>query len=143
MELRRTLEGALAAHPIAVQIIRFAVVGAGRTVLSFALYLCLTLVAPYWLAYTMSFVVSIIFSAIVSGRYVFLVGPTARGYLLYGGVYVLNYLVSLGLLVVLVEWLGLPEYIAPVPIVVCMFPVNFIAERFVLVSHAQPLRPSP
>lgn len=137
----RASEGALPRHPIGVQIVRFAMVGAGRTVLSLGLYLILTLVVPYWLAFTIAFVAGITFSAVVNGRYVFLVGLTRRSYLLYAGVYLSNYLVSHGLLIVFVEWLGVPAYLAPVPVILCMFPINFIAERYVLVSNAG--RPGP
>lgn len=139
----RAPEGVLPRHPIGVQIVRFAMVGAGRTVLSLGLYLVLMLVAPYWLAFTIAFVVGITFSAIVNGRYVFLVGLTRRSYLLYAGVYLSNYLVSLGLLVMFVEYVGVAAYLAPVPVILCMFPINFIAERTVLVSNARPPRLSP
>ena len=127
--------------PLAVQVVRFALVGAGRTAVSLGLYLALTLVVPYWAAFTIAFVAGITFSVIVSGRYVFLVGLTARGYLLYAAVYLSNYLVSLGFLVLFVEWLGVPDYLAPVPVILCMFPINFVAERYILVSNAP--RPSP
>ena len=137
----RTSEGARLR--LAVQVVRFALVGAGRTVLSLGLYLALRLVAPYWFAFTIAFVASIAFSALVSGRYVFRVGLTLRGYLLYAAVYLSNYLVSLGFLVLFVECLGVPDYLAPVPVVLCMFPLNFVAERYVLVASARRSRPSP
>jgi putative flippase GtrA len=127
--------------PLAVQVVRFALVGAGRTAVSLGLYLALTLVVPYWAAFTIAFVAGVTFSAIVSGRYVFLVGLTVRGYLLYATVYLSNYLISLGFLVLFVEWLGVPDYLAPVPVILCMFPINFVAERYVLVANAR--RPDP
>ena len=134
--------GALAHPSLGVQVVRFAMVGTGRTILSLGLYLALRVLMPYWLAFTIAFVVGITFSAIVNGRYVFLVGLTSRACLLYAVVYLSNYLVSFGLLIIFVEYLGVPDYLAPVPVIWCMFPLNFLLERNVLVSNARPPKPT-
>lgn len=124
------------ARPSLAQVGRFALAGAGRTVLSLGLYLLLILIAPYWLAFTISFALTIIVSAMANGRYVFSVALTWLGSCLYAAVYLLNYLLSLGLLVVAAELLAVPQSLAPLPVMICMFPVNFIAERYVLQSNA-------
>jgi putative flippase GtrA len=46
-------------------------------------------------------------------------------------------LASLGLLAMFVELISIPQYLAPIVVIVCMFPVNFVAERFVLQSSAR------
>ena len=94
------------------------------------------MVAPYWLAFTISFSVTITVSAIANGRYVFSVALSWLSFCLYAAVYLLNYLLSIGLLMFAVEFLRVPDFLAPLPVVVCMFPVNFLAECYVLGSNA-------
>src|SRR5688572_21048500 len=91
------------AKPDLMQIGRFAVAGAGRTAYSLGLYLLLLLFTPYWLAFTVSFAVTITVSAVINSRYVFFVGLTRRSYFLYVGMYLFNYLASATLLVLAVE----------------------------------------
>jgi putative flippase GtrA len=140
------LAARLAARPRRGSLIRqvalFAMVGAGRTAISLGLYLLLTLVVPYWLAFSIAFVVGITFSAIMNGRFVFVVGLSLRTYVRYTGVYLANYLVSLGLLVALVEWFRLPPYLAPVVVIALLFPLNFVTERYALLRGRRRAAPS-
>src|SRR5262245_52671112 len=117
-----------------IQIGRFVLVGAGRTAFSFGLYLLLLRIAPYWLAFSASFFITITASAMVNSRYVFLVGLNPRSYLVYVAIYLLNYVVSLALLVLVIDFVGLPKYLAPLPVAVCMLPINFLLERYALQS---------
>lgn len=132
--LTRAVQRGAFARPDPMQIGGFALAGVGRTTLSLGLYLLLMLVAPYWLAFTVSFLITVSVSAVVNARYVFLVGLTRRSYFRYIAVYLLNYLTSLALLALAVESFGVPKYLAPVPVVLCMFPINFLSERYVLRS---------
>jgi putative flippase GtrA len=141
--LVNTFRGEAIPTPFLMQIGRFALVGAGRTILSFLLYLALMSVAPYWLAFTLSFAITITFSAFVNGRYVFLVALTPRSYLLYVGLYLLNYLVSLALLVLVVELLGVSKRLAPIPVIICIFPISFFSERYILRSNVRRSKPAP
>jgi putative flippase GtrA len=114
------------------QLARFAMIGAGRTAISLGIYLLLTLIVPYWLAFTVAYVASITFSALMNARFVFLVGLDLGAYIRYVGVYSVNYILSLGLLIALVEGLSLPPVVAPLLVVAIMFPLNFVTERYAL-----------
>jgi putative flippase GtrA len=114
------------------QVVGFALVGLLRTVLSYLIYLGLLAYFPYWVAFTCSYVLGLSASFYANGRFVFAIGITLRRAIRYFVVYSSFYTLSLGILVVAIEVLGIPASIAPVCVIALMFPLNFVAERFAL-----------
>ena len=114
------------------QVLLFAVAGLARTVLGYLLYLLLLRFLPYWLAFTTCYVATLAFSFYLNGRYVFEASVTARRAIRYVLIYCINYLLSLGVLMLAVEVLYLGPVVAPLCVIAVMFPVNFLAERFAL-----------
>jgi len=117
---------------LVVQVAGFAIVGAMRTLISYAAYIALLLVAPYWVAFSVSYVAVLLASLVVNGKYVFKADVTVRRGVLYGCVYFGNYLLSLGILHVVIKMIGLSPPLAPMVLIPIMFPVNFVTERYVL-----------
>jgi len=114
------------------QLSSFLLVGAARTVLSYALYLGLLQVLPYRAAFTVSYVVTLVFSIFVNGTYVFRTELTPLKGLRYAAVFCINYVLGLGILTFAITVLGLDEKIAPALVIVVMFPVGFLTERYAL-----------
>lgn len=122
--------------PLARQAGRFLVAGAGRTLFSLAVYWTANLMLPYRFAFTISFVLTILLSAMVSSRFVFATRLTPARAVAYVVVYVTHYLLSLELLVFAVERVGLPPPYAPFLVIPVMLPVGFLLERFALLAFA-------
>jgi putative flippase GtrA len=113
---------------------RFLLAGAARTGFSLVLYWAFNLVLPYRIAFTISFVSTVMLSAIVSSRFVFIVRITGLRFAAYTIAYVVHYLLSLQLLVFAVEGLGLPSVYAPFLVIPIMIPIGFFLERFSLTA---------
>jgi putative flippase GtrA len=114
------------------QLMSFAVVGAGRTLFSVAVYLGLNFFLPYWASFTISFAATVALSALANSTFVFMTNVTLPRLVTYFGVYVLSYLVSLALTVFVVDGLGISPSFVPLIIGPTMFPVNFVLERWAL-----------
>jgi putative flippase GtrA len=117
------------------QLVSFVVVGALNTGLTYVLYLLFLLIGPYWLAYTLSYLAGIVFSAFANSTFVFASSLTMGIITRYGLLYSSSYLVGLGLLVLCVRFIGIPEALAPLLVVGVMIPVNFLVSRFALTGH--------
>lgn len=124
--------GAGNARTLLRQLSAFLLLGAVRTVLSYALYLALLQLLPYRIAFTVSYIITLVFSVFVNGAYVFRTQLTPLKVLRYGAVFCINYFLGLGVLTFAVAVLGLDEKIAPAVVIVVMFPVGFLTERYAL-----------
>lgn len=116
------------------QLAGFAMVGVARTVLGYLLYLVFLFVIPYWLAFTIAYVTTLVFSMLINGNFTFATRITVRRAVRYGSVYCINYGLSLAVLRFLVTTLLLNTAIAPAILIIVMFPINFLAERYALTS---------
>jgi putative flippase GtrA len=114
------------------QLVGFTFVGAARTALSYLAYLTLLLVFPYWLAFTFAYVATIAFSLFVNSNYVFAVDVTVGRAVRYALIYCLNYGLSLAVLTLAIGMLHLRPAVAPVAVIVVLFPINFLTERYAL-----------
>lgn len=113
---------------------RFLGVGAINALGTYLLYLALHRVLPYGAAFSLSFAAGILFSLWANGRYVFAVRLSVRLAAAYAAFYLLSYLASLGLLVAAVEAVGLPSWLAPLPVAAVMTVINFIGARLLMLS---------
>jgi len=112
--------------------IRFAVAGAVNTAGTLVLYWCLLLVAPYQIAYTVTYVIGIGLAYWLNTRFVFRVAATPRTAAVYPIVYVVGYLVGLGALHVAVELLGWPRAVGILLSTVVTVPTTFLLTRAIL-----------
>ena len=115
-----------------LQLVKYVMLGATRTVLGYLLYLLLLQIMPYWAAFTVCYVATLLFSFFVNSNYVFRTVLTARKAVRYGAIYCINYVLGLGLLTFAIAVLGLSARVSPAFVIVIMFPVGFLAERYAL-----------
>jgi putative flippase GtrA len=111
---------------------RFLGVGAANTLLSFAVYQGLLFLVPYRVAYTLSFVLTLAFTAVMNARLVFGTRLTARAAVRYAVFYLASYALGLLVVVLLVEGLGVSAVLAPLAAVAVLLPVSFFGSRLAL-----------
>lgn len=116
------------------QVMRYGFVGLAGTLLSMAIYLPIVWIKEdlYIFAYTLCFVVSVLFTYFLNNKFVFEkkeeghVKPLMKAYVSYG----ISFLVGTLLLYLLVNFLDVPATIAPVLTLVVTVPINFLLNRF-------------
>ena len=121
---------------IAIQFIKFGVVGISNTLINLAVYyLCVYLfLMHYQLANLLGFLVSVINAYFWNSRYVFKVGRQkwaqhVKTYLKTVAAYGGTYLLSIGLLFVWINLLSISEAIAPLLNVIITTPLNFLVNK--------------
>lgn len=114
------------------QLSAFLLVGAARTALSYALYLGLLQILSYRVAFTITYVVTLLCSIFINGTYVFRTQLTPVKGVRYAAVYCLNYVLGFGVLAFAITVLGMRETVAPLLVIVIMFPIGFLTERYAL-----------
>jgi putative flippase GtrA len=111
---------------------RFLVTGAINTVLGYVIYLGLLLILDYRMAYTATYVLGIVFSYIVTSKFVFKTPLSLFKALKFPIVYLLQYVVGIFAVEIYVEILGGSQYIAPLLTVAINVPITFLASRYIL-----------
>jgi putative flippase GtrA len=110
----------------------FAIVGALNTVMTFLLYQLIIFVAPYWLAYSLSFLVGLAFSLVMNARMVFNRTITAGLACKYVAFYAASYLAGLGVVAGLIDWFSVPPRLAPIGAAAMLVLINFFGIRLLL-----------
>lgn len=108
---------------------RFLIVGGANTLVTAAILIVLSYLMPGWLAYTITFVIGVVFSTIMAARWVFTSKGSTRAALVYALCYFVIYLVGLACVAVIrsLEW---PEYANALSVLVTA-PLGFLAGRLV------------
>jgi putative flippase GtrA len=114
------------------QLARFLAVGALNTGLSYLVYLALLKWVSYRWAYSLSYAAGIVLSFVLNSLFVFRVPLRWRRLLPYPSVYLVQYLLGLGVVHVGVELLEWDERLMPVAVLVVTVPVSFVLTRWVL-----------
>jgi putative flippase GtrA len=112
--------------------VRFVLAGGFNTVVTYIAYLVLLPFVGYAIAYSVSFVVGIIFAYYLSARFVFRRPLQWRSAMQYPLVYVLQYGVGLTLTTVLIEGLHLHAEYAPALVIVITLPGTFWLSRKII-----------
>lgn len=105
--------------------VRFIAGGAVNTAVTYALYLGLATFLPYQVAYLIAYVAGIALAYIINSKLVFGAPISLRRASVYPLIYVVQYVLSAGLLALLVEYGGLSAKIAPIIVIVAMVPVSY------------------
>jgi putative flippase GtrA len=114
------------------RVFRFALVGVVNTVVNYAFYLTLVWFTPYLIAHVVAFSVATIGSYFLNCRFTFHTRPSLHGLLMFPLSSMTNFVVSTAGLYVLVEWCGVPQWLAPVPVAAVAVPVTFAVADFLL-----------
>lgn len=108
---------------------RFLASGAFNTLVTYALYLALLNIMNYKTSYTITYLFGILLSYILNRHFVFKSTAGARSILLYPLVYLAQYLVSLGVLWLWVDYLHLNEKAAPIIAVIITIPLTYLLSK--------------
>lgn len=109
---------------------RFVVVGALATVIHYGIYLALLGRMADGVAYTAGYVISFVFNYLLSSRYTFRSRTSVRNGVGFCAAHTVNYLIHISLFHLWI-WIGVPEWLVPVPVYAIAIPVNFLLVRLV------------
>ena len=109
---------------------RFVVVGALATAIHYGTYLVLLGCMADGVAYTIGYVVSFVFNYLLSSRYTFRSRTSVKNGVGFCAAHGVNYLIHITLFHVWM-WIGVPEWLVPIPVYVVAIPVNFLLVRLV------------
>jgi len=118
---------------VILQFIKFGMVGISNTLISLSIYYILNfLKINYILSYTIAFFISVINAYYWNNKYVFKKSGNQqlfrflKVFISYG----LTFLLSTGLLILMVDELSISDKIAPLIILIITIPLNFLLNKF-------------
>ncbi|GGQ69175.1 GtrA family protein [Couchioplanes azureus] len=114
------------------QLVKFAVVGVINTGTFYVLYLALHTWLPYYPAFVIAFLISMVGSFFLNTYITYRTRPTWRKFLLFPLTNLTNFVVTSVGVFVLVEWFGTGERIAPLAAAAAAIPVTFLLSRRIL-----------
>jgi putative flippase GtrA len=117
------------------QVGRFAIVGVINTGTFYASYLVMHGWLPYYPAYVIAFLISMVGSFFLNTYITYRTRPTWRKFLLFPLTNLTNFVVTSVGVFVLVEWFGVDERIAPLLAAAAAIPVTFLVSRRILTRH--------
>ncbi|MCT4352708.1 GtrA family protein [Streptomyces sp. Je 1-79] len=115
------------------QIVRFGLVGAINTGTFYGCYLLLHPWMPYFAAYSIAFVLSMVGSFFLNTYFTYRTRPTWKKFALFPLTNVTNYLVQSVGLYALVTWAGMDDRIAPLVAAVVAIPFTYLLSKKILV----------
>ncbi|WP_329445312.1 GtrA family protein [Streptomyces sp. NBC_01426] len=118
------------------QIVRFGLVGGVNTATFFGIYLLLHPWMPYFAAYTLAFLLSMVGSFFMNTYFTYRTRPTWKKFALFPLTNITNYVIQSVGLFVLVQWAGMDDRIAPLVAAVVAIPFTFLLSRKILVPGA-------
>jgi putative flippase GtrA len=117
---------------------RFLMSGGFNTAFTYVLYLCLLLVAPYQVSYTVAYVLGIFLAFALNRFFVFKSHRGVQSVILFPLVYIVQYLVSMIALWIWVAQLGQNEKVAPLVAIIVTVPITYLLSQFVFLKEANP-----
>lgn len=117
------------------RMVRFGAVGVVNTGVHFLVYLAAQTALPYLVAHVVAFAVAVVGSYFLNCRFTFHVRPSLRGMLLFPLSTATNFVVTTVGLYVLVEFFGVPRWIAPLPTAALAIPVTFLVAQFLMLGR--------
>jgi len=117
-----------------IQFVKFGIVGFSNTLLSLAIYYLFIWINPalYQVGNAIGWTLGVLNSVFWNRKLVFKdsnerpLKILGKSFLAYGG----NFLLTIALLHVQIEWIGIPAAIAPLICLVFTVPLNFLANKF-------------
>ncbi|NJP42076.1 GtrA family protein [Streptomyces sp. PRB2-1] len=117
---------------------RFALVGGVNTATFYGFYLALHPLMPYFAAYSVAFVLSMIGSFFLNTYFTYRTRPTWKKFFLFPLTNVTNYVVTSIGVYVFVEWVGMNDKIAPLVAAAAAIPFTYILSRRILTKDTPP-----
>lgn len=119
------------------EVLLWALGGAANTILTYGLYLLFNEFMHYQVAFTASFVIGIIFAYFYNSWVVFKTPFSVKKFVQFPVVYLVQYLLSMGLLSILVQTLGMSEKFAPIVVLIIVTPVTYLLSKLILKGKNQ------
>ena len=119
---------------IAGEFVRFLIMGGANTLVAYAIYLLLLNWMRYEIAYAIGYACGIVLAYALSAAFVFRKPLSRRSAVRFPLVYVAQFLISLGVLRVAVEYAHIPQWLAFGFAVALTIPATFVLTRWVLHS---------
>jgi putative flippase GtrA len=110
---------------------RFLLAGVFNTAVTYGLYLVLLWFLSYRVSYTISYVAGIALAYELNRGFVFRARRSAASLAATPLIYLLNYLIGLGIVSLTVGGFGLDARVGPLIAIVCTIPVTFVLTRWV------------
>ena len=114
------------------EVLLWALGGGINTVFTYGLYLALNLVFSYRVAFTASYVLGIVFAYFYNSLVAFKRPLSLKKFLQFPLVYLVQYLLSIGLLSVFVQTLDVSETLAPIFVLILVMPVTYLLSKWIL-----------
>lgn len=114
------------------ELLRFVITGALNTGGGYVIYVCLLLHVNYKIAYSVSFMLSVLLSYVLNAKFVFKKKLSFKKLLQFPMVYLAQYTLGIFLLFVLIQKLSFPAVFAPLVVVAFTIPLTFFLSRFIL-----------
>jgi len=134
-DLRQNLKNLWQQHN---EVLLWALGGGINTALTYGLYLVLNLVLSYRVAYTISYLIGIVFAYFYNSLVAFNSPLSVKKFVQFPVVYLVQYLLSIGLLEVFVQALGVSATLAPVFVLIMVTPVTYLLSKWILKGKNQP-----
>ena len=115
---------------------RFLFVGLSNTVLTLAVYEGLLPFLGYRLAFTICFIVGLLFTTLLNVKFVFSTPLSAVTTGVFAVYYCVYYLLNIAALALLIEITGIPSAIAPVITLLVFVPIHFFCSRYIIAKGA-------
>ncbi|MGW6565292.1 GtrA family protein [Streptomyces sp. NPDC054975] len=125
------------------QIVRFGLVGGVNTATFYGCYLLLHPWMPYFAAYSIAFVLSMIGSFFLNTYFTYRTKPSWKKFALFPLTNVTNYLVQSVGLYALVTWAGMDDRIAPLVAAVVAIPFTYLLSKKILVPGGKQAQTGP
>lgn len=122
--------------PASGQILRFVLVGAVNTATFYGIYRLLLPAMPYFAAYTIAFLLSMVGSFLMNTFFTYQTRATWRKFALFPLTNITNYLVQGAGLFALVHWAGMNRTVAPLAAALVAVPFTFLLSRRILLPQA-------
>ncbi|WP_436238590.1 GtrA family protein [Paenibacillus sp. LjRoot153] len=116
---------------------KFLIVGLANTSSTYTLYLLLLIYLPYTYAYTVSYLVGILFSYLLNSLMVFKQALSLKKFFEFPIVYVVQYIFNTAILLLLVENLHFNEKLSLIISICVTFPVTYLLSKKVLTKPSK------
>jgi putative flippase GtrA len=124
-------QGSQTVRETRLQFLKFLMGGVANTAVTYAMFVALSLAVPAAVAYTASYVAGIGISYLINTFFVFQARASLRSAMQYPAVYLIQYLLGLGLLSLLTST-GLDSRLAMLVVIAFNVPATFVLAKLVI-----------
>ena len=121
------------------EVLLWAIGGGVNTIFTYGLFLALNLVSSYRVAFTASYVIGIVFAYYYNSLVAFKRPLSLKKFIQFPLVYLVQYLLSIGLLEIFVQALKVDDNLAPIFVLIIVTPVTYLLSKWILKGKNRPV----